>query len=329
MKGLKKGRAKARVRTFVAQEMRLRSKSLKDQQVTPLVRSRYIHFVKQMIRWLMTMGLSPHDRESLDAAVCEYIEACWSEGGALYAARHTVAGLLWVAPFVRPHLHEAWRLLGIWEKLVPPRRAAPISATMLCGVAGAALSIGLLPVAALLLAGFEGVLRSAEIFSLTRGDVYFARGRAVLRLRSTKMGVRRGELEMVVLKSRLAVSAMRAACARLEPQERICSFHPAKLRSVFKDLCKVLQLSYLNLTWYSLRRGGATAHFLGHGNLELTLQYGRWSSNKNTRRYVMQGAAEAVKLSLQPRQLALLHEAAKPLGVFCRRWGNPFISRCI
>ena len=97
MKRTRRGRAKARVRTFVAQEMRLRSKKLKDQQITPLVRSRYIHFVKQMLSWWMTMGCCPHDRESLDAAVSEYIEACWAEGGALYAARHTVAGLLWAA----------------------------------------------------------------------------------------------------------------------------------------------------------------------------------------------------------------------------------------
>ena len=41
----------ARLRTFVAQEMRLRSKKLKDQQVTPLVRTRYIHFLRQMISW--------------------------------------------------------------------------------------------------------------------------------------------------------------------------------------------------------------------------------------------------------------------------------------
>ena len=133
----KRARAKARARTILSQEMKLRTKTLKSQQVTPAVQRRYVHFVRELLRWWVVMCNEPAGRDDLDRAVSQYIEACWAEGGALYAARHTVAGLLWAAPFVRPYLHDSWKLLAVWEKLVPPRRAAPISTLMVCAMAGA------------------------------------------------------------------------------------------------------------------------------------------------------------------------------------------------
>ena len=86
----------------------------------------------------------------------------------------------------------------------------------------------------------------------------------------------------------------------------------------FKLLVQALEIDYLGLSWYSLRRGGATANFMLHGNMELTLQFGRWSSTRTSKRYVMQAVAEVVKMSLNNRQRALLREAAGNVHKFLR-----------
>ena len=78
--------------------------------MTPAVQRRYVHFVRELLRWWLATGTEPRNMDDLDRALCDHIEACWSEGGALYAARHTVAGLLWAAPNVRQHLHGCWPL---------------------------------------------------------------------------------------------------------------------------------------------------------------------------------------------------------------------------
>ena len=124
---------------------------------------------------------------------------------------------------------------------------------------------------------------------------------------------------MVTLKSPCAVQLRRIVCRPLQPDDMLCPLSPVRFRFLFRKLATVLGLDYLNLTWYSLRRGGATANFLAHGNLELTLQYGRWASSRNTKRYVMQGVAEAVKLSITPSLKLTLEESASYLADFVRR----------
>ena len=104
----------------------------------------------------------------------------------------------------------------------------------------------------------------------------------------------------------------------LKPEQPLCPLAPYKLRQVFKLLCDALEIQYLGLSWYSLRRGGATANFMSHGNLELTLQFGRWSSTRTSKRYVMQAVAEVVKMSLNGHQQAVLREAGKYVHKFLR-----------
>ena len=91
-------------------------------------------------------------------------------------------------PGLRDKMRGSWKLFNTWEKLLPARRAAPITARICIGLAGAAIAVGQPRVAVLLLLGFEGVLRSVELFQLKRDDVNFGRKRAALRLIDTKGG---------------------------------------------------------------------------------------------------------------------------------------------
>ena len=54
----------------------------------------------------------------------------------------------------------------------------------------------------------------------------------------------------------------------------------------FKRLCTDTRLLALSWRPYSLRRGGATAHFLEHGSLDKTAVRGRWPSTKTARIYI-------------------------------------------
>ena len=102
------------------------------------------------------------------------------------------------------------------------------------GLAGAALHIGALDVAALLLVGFDGLLRTQSLLLLRVGHVTFLHGKAVLKLVRTKTTMRNGGVELVVIRSRLAASVLRLACEGKPKVAFVLSRSPEAFSFLFK-----------------------------------------------------------------------------------------------
>lgn len=281
-------------------------------------RSRYEASVRVLLVWWEDNKLTPKTIDDFDEAASEYVEACWAEGATLGEANDALSGLTHFLPRVAGKLRQAWRLTKAWGRAEPPTRAAPISPLIVLGLAGAAIRCDLLGVAAGLLVGFDGMLRSGEIFKLRAGHCKILKAKAIIRIPTSKSGARKGATEMVVIESRAAVAILQDAIAGLAPDAFVVRRTPSKFREFFRMTCEAFGLADAGLKVYSLRRGGATWKFLEHGSMEKALLQGRWQSTATARIYIEDAAAASTALSLTEAQVADLTWAASAVqGHFC------------
>ena len=295
------------------QKKRSREGRLQDKIVTPGTLERYETAVRGLFKFWDGSAYCPETWDELDEACGEYIEALWSEGDSLGSAQDCLSGLKHLYPSAQGHLRFAWRLCKAWSKAEPAQRAAPVPPVIVLGLAGFFADAGLNDVCALLLVGFDTFLRSGELFSTLRKDVVLYKDRALVRLPSTKTGNRDGREEMVVVESPVALKWLRRGLSGLQPGQRLSHRSPIKLRQLLAAAVESFELQGQRITWYSLRRGGASWDFLSHGLMERTLLRGRWQSHKAARVYVQDAAAAVADLQIPLASRAALKKAAESL----------------
>ena len=84
-----------------------------------------------------------------------------------------------------------------------------------------------------------------------------------------------------------------AVVPRLQPGERLFHAITRAFRREFHSLTQLARLPTFRWHPYSLRRGGATAHYMEFGNLSRTMMRGRWASIKTTRFFAYKDSAVA------------------------------------
>ncbi|CAK0898088.1 unnamed protein product, partial [Prorocentrum cordatum] len=151
------------------------------------------------------------DPEDADALVAEYLEGLWASGAGIAAANSTLAGVCFAVPRLRRHLDLSWTLLKAWRHHEPASRVLPLTTEAVAAMAGFACAAGAFDVAALLLVGFEGMLRGAEVFALTAGDIVDRGELFIVRISSSKTTAGKDCAEAVVVRSRMAVALLRIA----------------------------------------------------------------------------------------------------------------------
>ena len=261
------------------------------------MQSRYRRAVLVVLSFLTEARIQVSAWSELDSAVGIWLEYAYSEGEHKSLASDALAGLQHFVPQSVGLLKHSWKLAKVWQRLEPPVRVLPISPLLVLGFAGAALALGYMSEAALLLVGFDTMLRSGEMYSLRVKDVQFLRNRAVLNLGQSKTGKRTGHSEMVVVESAIACKWLRRACSNLPRDSAILTRGAVFFRKLFHCLVDFFDVDGL-MNVYSLRRGGATWDFLRHSSLERTLLRGRWSSTSTARIYLQDATANVAHLSL-------------------------------
>ena len=157
----------------------------------------------------------------------------------------------------------------------------------------------LFDVAALVLSGYDLILRSHEMFLMRVAHVRFfhAQRKVVVKLPRAKTSRRKNAVEFAESKCQVTYRALWTVCKALPRHATVLHRSPAQFRQIFRMLCDTLMLSPL-VNVYSLRRGGATWDFFKHGSMETTLLRGRWQSSTAARVYVADAAAAVVDYSL-------------------------------
>ena len=195
----------------------------------------------------------------------------------------------------------------VGKKEEPPARATPFTAEIVVALASLAIASSALDLAALLFISFDALLRTGELFTMKVAHIRFETddSAAIIQLPGTKTGQRFGADQVCVVHSRLAVRVLRAAYEDLKSSDTVLRRTPSSARRALQHLLTFFALDMMQFGWYSLRRGGASAHFQRTGSMEATLVVGRWSSQRTARLYIETGLAETVQLSLTVQQRTL------------------------
>lgn len=241
-----------------------------------------------------------------------YLEYLFSEGFPKGYGSDGLAALQHFIPEVCGKLRHSWKLLKSWQKMEPPVRVLPISPLMVLAIGGACVRLGKLSSAAAIMLGFDTLLRPGELYKLQKRDVTWAGGRAVLTLRQTKTGQRKGTQEMVICHSWITNLWLSKVMQNKADSDLLLDCTPQALRDLFFAILGHLQIKGL-FSMYSLRRGGATWHFLLHGSMEKTLLRGRWQSTSTARIYLQDAAATLAHLQISAQQTAYMNWLARSL----------------
>ena len=273
--------------------------TLKQNVVTSGLHQRYLRATSRVLNFWRESRCLPETWEDFDGAVSLWLEHIFSEGLPKGYGSDALAALQYFLPEVSGKLCLSWKLLKTWNRIEPPLRVLPISPLVIGAMAGLCVQVGWLRPAALLLLGFDTFLRPGELYHLQVRDITWASGRAAVALHNTKTGQRKGVDEMVFCESMVANRWLRLATSSLQPHEVILDRSPQDFRSLFFNLLDYLQIPG-HVTLYSLRRGGATWHFVTHRALEVTLLRGRWQSTSTARIYLQDSAAALAHFQLSP-----------------------------
>ena len=252
----------------------------------------------------------PRAMEELDTRASEFVDHLWLEGEPEGWATDFASGLKRLVPRARKGLVVTTFYLNNWRRTVTRRRALPFTALVIKGLAGFAFAEGRWGLGAMLLAGFVGLLRTDEILDLRVRQIMFFEDfrRAVLILPDTKSGAREGKVEKVLITDPLVARALQRACHQRPREYRVLGVPAGGFNDVLRRLAGRAGIPGRGVSGYSLRRGGATWHFLSGGSLSKTTVHGRWAHEKTARIYIDGAMAQQAEWSLRPdsRRLLLL-----------------------
>ena len=275
---------------------------LQNNRVTDPTLTRYRAAVSSFVNWLGTFGMHPAtEQEELEGQVCDFLEALWEQGAARNKAGDVLSGVGFVLG--RHRLNRGWELLKVWDRLEPSKRAAPLPEDTLLSMVWVAWCWGRPDISLLLVAGFAMFLRTMEMLTLERWQLQLdaERQRIVVLLPHTKTGTRTGVPENVVLEDKTAYRAVVTLLGVCGPSAKLLRSSCADVRRCFNELLAFHGLEGRGFAPYSLRRGGATAHWRRYGQLDRTSELGRWRSHRTARICLTEAAQCLQEMSLSPR----------------------------
>ena len=298
---------------------RTRKGPLQSQQVSGTVRRRYQVAAAAVLVFWQSLDVDP-SLEELDDYAAQYIEHLYQEGDSYSMASDALAALQFYNHRAIGKLKYAWKLCGIWRRSEPPKRVLPFLPKMALALAGLAISLNRVDMAAMILIGFDAFLRTGEIFNLRKCHIRFDKGKVLISLEQSKTGKRHGHEESVIVESHTAMTVLQAALQGRKHGDYVRTTSPTECRQFFKQLLNFFHMNTDQYNWYSLRRGGATAFYTSSGGaMSKTLLRGRWESSTTARIYIQEATAQACEMDLTQQQLALLDSSIQSLQSFALR----------
>ena len=234
--------------------------------LSPGLHGRYALAATRILQFWQESRCSPIDWEQFDVAASMYLEHIFCEGYPKGFGSDGLAALQHFVPEVAGKLRHSWRLLKSWNKMEPPMRVLPISPLIVLAMSGACIRLRKIHCAAAFLLCFDTLLRPGELYSLRKQDFTWAAGKAVVSLRNTKTGQRKGAEEMVVCHSEIANFWPHKALQYKAPGDYLLSCSSRSLRTLFFTILEHFGVQG-HFSMYSFRRGGATWHFLAGGSM--------------------------------------------------------------
>eukprot|EP00971_Amphidinium_carterae_P199666 3962999-Amphidinium_carterae.2 len=281
---------------------------LTDHLVQPATLKRYRYAYAAFLAWLNLCGLRlVWEPIALDRVLALYLEHLWESGQSRGLAGDAISAVQFYGRLRRCFPHS-WRLWNTWAKLELPSRAPPLPEPLWGAFVEHALASSSLHLAVVLIIGFTAFLRTTEMLTLERWQLEFGTGQLLLRLPITKSGKRHGNVEeSVLIEEPQVVAVLWRLVGALPRDERLWPHSPAHFRVQWSALCAFFQVAQHAFMPYSLRRGGATAHFLRHRSYDQVCHKGRWAHLATCRIYVNQAREFLQQQALSPTTKQLVN----------------------
>lgn len=277
--------------------------ALEDRALTPSTRERYARGVRRVLHLLEA---SPHP---VDEVLADWIEEKYSEGEGVTTIADTLSGLRHFSPNLKGQLKRSWRLFQLWRRLERPRQAPPFPQAFIEALVARAIEEHQFGFGLCLALGFWGMLRTGEFLSITPRQLMQGRKDLVVQLGLTKTGKRRQQDENIVITHKptliLAEFFIKERKALGTMYDPVYTSGNIEFRKQFRAALNFFHFG-TQFRPYSLRRGGATAHFRQSGLMEATLIKGRWATNQAARQYIQEGLSVLAKLSVSDTTAQLL-----------------------
>ncbi len=228
-------------------------------------------------------------------------------------------------------LPQCWDVAWVWRGLIESHSHYPIPDFVFLAFTALALLWGWGDVAALLLAGFLGMLRPGEMLLLEGRDLVFpsevcSLKHMFLAIRAPKNRRIAAKREHVRLDDPEVVAFFKVVKAQLALSDRIFRGDARSFRQCFNHLCAFFDIpsdDINGLTPASLRAGGATFLYQITDQPETVRYKGRWANSRMLEIYIQEVAANTFADTLGPEQkdrlLRLARAAPSPLAAFCSR----------
>eukprot|EP00438_Fugacium_kawagutii_P012793 Skav211673 [mRNA] locus=scaffold216:126980:131499:+ [translate_table: standard] len=260
-----------------------------------------------------------HLKHMLRQAVADYINHLYQEGETLTRAGWLLSGMRRLYPRMRKELAISQQWYNNWARQHAPVRATPITWEVIQAFVGLSLYQHWPGLALTFLVGFTFFLRTQELLHLYPEDflVDLSDGSVVLRIATSKTS--RGAQQSVALHDKRLAGLIHFILQQLPEGKHLWTYSLTHFRNVFRSFCIFFEIQALNLVPYSLRRGGATAHYLRTNNLEAVMILGRWRDQATARIYLDDARATLVRLRLSLRSQRLLRHFRIPLRALVHR----------
>lgn len=262
---------------------------------------RYRRNILRFFTWLeLSELLMPKTFDLLDVYASEYVNHLYMDDYPLGWASDFVCGIKRFYPQCRLRIPVTVQYFKAWVKSTKRTRAIPLSPEIVMAMASTAFLQRLPRLAALLLVGFLGLLRTGEMVTLCKRQFLILGGGslAVIMLEETKTSRRSNFSEHVTIQDPAVVRFLVKVLKPLNPDDKLFSCNHLSLGRHLTALGKFLCLKSPQLTPYGIRRGGATFHFLSHGSYDLTRDLGRWNDQKTAKQYINQPTSDIALHSL-------------------------------
>ena len=221
-------------------------------------------------------------------------------------------------PFLRRHLGEASRGLGILHRLEPPVRVLPLPSSAMYAMVGLLISFSLWNLALAVVIGFCGYIRPGEIYKLRRRDFSLSGKLCTVALRDTKTGKSKGIADCAILDQPKLVALVTLCLSRCGSDEQLV-LTPDFFRANFQWALTQLGLASYGFEVRSLRRGGATHDFQHHGSYHLCAERGRWESIDTCRIYIQDAVASLVAVNFDKSTCSKIGKHSAFLGKLVAR----------
>ena len=273
-----------------------------DFRIAPATRKRYEVAVARYLSFLLAHARPwPQDCPEVDSTAAEFIQVLWEDGDPLSYATDMLSGLQFYAPPLKKNLPSSWQFITAWRKAELPARATPFLPRYAAAVAGYFAQTS--PTTSLaILVGFHCLLRTGEILLLQwkHFELHVGHRVGVLVLPNTKSGNRTGTEESVVIDDVYLLELLVLHRSQSQPGDFLVAGTSGAFRKKLDEAVVNIPLPPGRWRPYSIRRGGATAHFREHGSLDATAIRGRWQHVRTCRIYINDAMTTLAELAEEP-----------------------------